>query len=140
QVDPAVRELRRAQPLRLARARRRVLARGDRELERGVVEATEAGTVEPRCETQLEEHARARLRDHELRGHPLRNGDVALARELERFQLELDLVAVLLPRTEFDRSEAEAPYEVSVAGCACSFRRAAGAFAETISTTATTIA
>src|SRR5262249_8631664 len=132
-------DVRRLQLLRLARARRLVLAGVDREIEHGVVEAPETGAVEPRRETQLEDGARARLGDRALRRHLLRDGDVALARELERLEFELDLVAVLLPRPELDRPEVEAPYGVRVAARGLNLGRATSGLAVTIRTTPTTI-
>jgi hypothetical protein len=38
------------------------------------------------------------------------HGEIALAAELEGLQLELDLVAILLPRAELDLSQIEAPH------------------------------
>src|SRR5919204_1584531 len=115
EIELVVHDVLRLQLLGLTGTGLLVLARLDRQLNHRLVETPEAGAVEPRREAQLEDGTRARFRDHERGGNLLRHGDVALARELERFQVELDLVAVLLPRPELDRSEVEAPYEVRVA-------------------------
>ena len=48
-------------------------------------------------EAELEDRARTGLLDHELGRHLVGHRKIALAAELERLQLELDLVAVLLP-------------------------------------------
>ena len=39
-----------------------------------------------------------------------RHGEIALAAELERLELELDLLAMLLPGAELDLSQIEAPH------------------------------
>src|SRR5439155_20208346 len=140
EIEVVLDHVRRPQFLRFARARRLVLACVDRQVEGGVVEAAEAGAVKSGREAQVEHRAGARLRDDELGRHLLRDGEVVLAGELERFQFELDLVAVLLPRPKLDRSEVEAPYGVRVAGRARTLARATAGFALMISTTATTIA
>src|SRR5437764_5309075 len=140
EVELVVGHVRRSELLRAARVRRLVLVRIDRKLERRVAEATEAGAVEPPRELKLEDQARARTRDLEPGGDALRHGEVTLAGELERLQFELDLVAILLPRPELDRSEVEAPYGVSVAGRARTRAPAGRGRARTIRITATTIA
>src|SRR2546430_1123197 len=107
QVEAIVGDVLGGQLLGVAGTRRLVLARGDRQVEHGVVEAPVAGPVEPDPEPQLEQGARARAADHELGRHLLGHREIALAAELEGLELELDLVAILLAGAELDRPKIE---------------------------------
>src|SRR6266511_2403159 len=115
EVEAVVLKVLRPQLLRVSGVRRLVLARVDRQLEDGVFEAAEARTVQARGEPELEDGAGRRLRDHEFRRHLLRHRKVALATELERLELELDLVAVILAGPELDAPETEAPHGARLA-------------------------
>jgi len=63
--------------------------------------------VEARVEAELEDGSRRRPRNNELGRDVFGDGEVALAAVLERRQLELDLVAVLLTGPELDRTQVE---------------------------------
>jgi hypothetical protein len=107
EVEAVVDGVLRRELLGVAGARRLVLARRDRQVEHRVVEAAIARPVEPDPEPELEESAGARAADRKLGRHLLGDGQVALAAELERLELELDLVAVFLAGTQFERPQVE---------------------------------
>src|SRR5205085_5170562 len=85
EIELVVHDVLRTQLLRFARTRRLIFARVDLELEHGFVEAAKARAVKPRVEAQVEECARARLGDGELRRTLLPHGGVAVAPELPRY-------------------------------------------------------
>src|SRR5207247_7620274 len=72
-----------------------------------VVEAAEAGAVQPDPEGELEHRAGRGAMDRQLGRERIRNRQVALPSELERLHHDLDLVAVLLARPEPQLTEAE---------------------------------
>src|SRR5919198_451882 len=102
----------RAQLVGPFRIRRLVLARRDRDLEDGVAEAAITRPVESGSEAQLEDGAGTRLGDREVSRNRAGHRQVALAAKLERLQLELDFVAILLPGAELDLSQIEAPHHL----------------------------
>ena len=83
-------------------------------------------------------------------GNVLGHREIALAAELERLELQLDLLAMLLPRAELDLSQIEAPHgaqgtagqaaALSGSGTSPTTGFCLGARAVTIETTATMIA
>src|SRR5581483_9274356 len=89
-----------------------VLARPDRHLEHGVAHAPVARADEAGGEAEGEDRPGVRARDLERGRHPLGHRHVPLAAELERRQLDLELVAVLLARTELHLTQAEARHAV----------------------------
>src|SRR5262249_61358222 len=96
-----------------------VLAHADLQLEHGVAEAAVARPEEARGEGEGEDRPGVRTRDLELGRHLLRHRQVPLAAVVERRQLDLELVAVLLARTELHLTKAEARHAPKVAnGCA----------------------
>src|SRR6266540_1815794 len=96
EVEVCVAEIRRPKLVRALRIGRLVLAGGDRDLEHCVVETAVAGTVHPTGKSELEDRPGAGLRDHQLGRDLFRDGDVALTAQLDRIELELDLVAIIL--------------------------------------------
>ena len=64
--------------------------------------------MEPRGEAQLEDRSGAGARDRELGREAIGRRQVPLAAELERLELDLDLVAVLLAGPQPHRAQAEA--------------------------------
>src|SRR5262249_59748985 len=108
QIEVVVDEVRGPQLVRAVWIRRLVLARRDRQLEDGVAEAAVARPVEAGGEAELEDGAGARLGECELSRNRAGHRQVALAAKLERLQLQLDLVAVLLPPAELQLSQVEA--------------------------------
>src|SRR5207253_5207780 len=115
EVEPVVLDIRAAELLVLAGVRRLVLAGGDVEVEHRVREAAEAGAVEPRVERELEHAAGRRPRDPQRGGDLFRHGEVALAAQRQRLQLDLDLVDVLLARPELGVPEVEVGHTARVA-------------------------
>src|SRR6185503_15498946 len=105
EVELVVLDVDRPQLLVVARARRLVLARRDGHLEHGVLEAAEARAMQSRVEAQLEDRARRGARDRQLRRHRARHRQVALPAELERLELDLLLVAMLVAGAEPELSE-----------------------------------
>ena len=100
-------------------------------------------------EAEVEDDARARPRDRELGRDRFRNRQIAFAAEFEGLQIELDLLAMLLPRAELYLSQIEAPHEpqgtaqaaaLSPSGTSSAAVLRAGARAVTIRITATTMA
>ena len=73
-----------------------VLPGVDGQVDDGVLEAAHARPVQPYREPQAQHEAARRLRDDQLGGHLLRHGQVALAAEVERLELDRDRLAVLL--------------------------------------------
>src|SRR5262249_22646879 len=112
QVEAVVDEGRRPQLVRPVRIRRLVLARRDRQLEDRVAEAAVTRPVQAGGEAELEDGAGARLGERELSRNRAGHRQVALAAKLERLQLQLDLVAVLLPRAELQLSQIEALHAI----------------------------
>src|SRR5262249_48165092 len=92
-----------------------VLTRVDGHLEHRVAEAAVAGAVQARREVEREDGARDRLRDRELRGNVLRDREIALAAELERRQLDLERLAMLLAGAELRLAQIEARHAPRVA-------------------------
>src|SRR5438034_5168412 len=122
QVEVVIRQVGRSELLFALGVVRLVLARGDRHLQHRIAEAAVAGTVQAGRETEVQDRAGARLRDRELGGHLVGHGEIALAAELERLELELDLVAILLPRTKLDLPQIETPHGVPGYRSLTSFR------------------
>ena len=110
EIEVVIVQVRRPQLVGAVGIRRLVLARSDRDVEDGIVEAAVAGPVQAGREAQLEDGAGARPGDRELSRDPVGHRQVPLAAKLERLLLELDLVAILLPRAELDLSQIEAPH------------------------------
>jgi hypothetical protein len=79
----------------------------DRQVDHCVLEAAHAWTVKPGVEAQLERRPARTAADHEFGRHRLRHREVALAAEVERRELDVLLVAVLLARAELGLSEVE---------------------------------
>ena len=73
----------------------------------GVGEAPVAGAVQPRLEAQLEDGAALGPADDELGLHLLRDGQVALAAELDRLEGDLLLVSMLFAGPQPERTQAE---------------------------------
>jgi hypothetical protein len=78
------------------------------EIHHSVREAPHARPVQSCVELEPEVEPRRRLRDRELGLDFLRYREIALAAELERLQLDLDRVAMLLPRPEAEAAERKA--------------------------------
>jgi hypothetical protein len=64
--------------------------------------------VQPHREAQPQDEAARGLRDRELRAHFLGHGQVPLAAEVERFQVDRDRLAVLVARTQAEPTERKA--------------------------------
>src|SRR5436190_6565586 len=123
EVEVVVTHVWRSKLLRAVGVRRLILASRDRELEDGVVEAAVARPVQTGGESELEEGAGCGSGDLELSRNRAGHRQVALAAQLEGLELELDLVAVLLPRAEFQLSQIEALHRFQ--GSAASLSRSA---------------
>ena len=82
-----------------------VLAGVDVDVDDGVREAAHARPVQPHVEGEPEVEPGGRLRDRQGRLDLVRHGQVALAAELERLELDLDRVAVLVPGAEAQPAE-----------------------------------
>src|SRR5215210_7115818 len=102
EVELVVDDVRRLELVGAVRVRGLILPGSDRNLEDRVSEAAVAGPVQPGLEGQLEDAAGRSLADRQVRDNLLGHGQVTLTAELEGLELELDLVAVLLPRPELD--------------------------------------
>ncbi len=72
--------------------------------------------MKPRREVEREHRARDRLRDGQPGRRLVGNREVALAAELERGQLDLERLAMLLPGVELGLPEIEARHNTSVDG------------------------
>ena len=107
EVEPVVLEVRRAQLLVTLGRRRLVLARRDRQVENGVLEAAEAGPVQANAEAELEDRPGGGPSDRQLRRHFLGHRQVVLAPEFEPLELDLAPIAKLLPGANLDRTQVE---------------------------------
>jgi len=104
EIEVVVDEVRRAKLIRPVGIGRLVLTPNDRDLEDRIFQTAVARPVQTGRETEVEDGAGGRPGDRELSRDPVGHRQVALAAKLERLQLELDLVAKLLPRAELGLS------------------------------------
>ena len=81
----------------------------------GTPAALDARAVQPHVEAEPEHEAARRLGDRELGRHLLRHGQIALAAELERLELDRERLAVLLTGAETQPAERKAGHGASVA-------------------------
>src|SRR4030095_451368 len=102
-----VRDVRRAQLIRLAGARRLVLTHMDREIEDSILEAAIARSVQPNGETQLERRTARPAVDDELGADVFGHRQIALPTQLEWRERDLLFVPVLLAGTELGLSQVE---------------------------------
>ena len=77
-----------------------ILAPVDDDLHDGVLETAHAWSVESDSEAEPEDIAAGGATDRELGRHLRGNREIPLATELERFERDLDFVAMLLTRAE----------------------------------------
>src|SRR5439155_20998494 len=100
EVERLLWEVGRPQLVAAFRIRCLVFASVDGNLDNRVRQAAVTGAVQARCKPQPKDRARARARDDELRRHGVGHRQVSLAAVLERRELELYLVPVLLTGPE----------------------------------------
>ena len=115
EVELVILDIRRHELVGVARIRGVVLPCLNRQLESGIGETPHAGTHQPGPERELEESPGREPRDGDLHLRCLRQGDVALAGQLQRLELDFAAVAKLLARADLDGAKIENRHEVRVA-------------------------
>ncbi len=115
EIELVILDVRRPELVGVPRIRGVVFAGLHRQLESGIRETPHAGTHKPGSERELEEPPGREPRDGDVHRRRFWQGDVALAGQLERLELDLEKVAKLLARANLDGAEIEDGHESRVA-------------------------